>query len=319
MGRTRLFSLVLACFLLLSCVLPDALARHRRTGTHKRSSKHHAQRSSKKRKVARSSHRSRRGAVASKPKSKPRYAYAADFFMWNAPEFMENKVSAATALIMRDAFMRGGAQKYAPNQMLSAGVFLDDPMSGGIFRRREDVKYIILHSTETGRPADASRVIKSWSKGLRHPGAQYVVDRDGSIHQTVDPQFGTVHVNIFKTQYGVNNDNSVGIEIVRAGSQKYTSTQLASVTRLVAYLQGRFGVTDDRIYSHHDVQPSDRTDPVNFDWVAFRTAKANLRSQTLAFKRRTQSQIIPKSSHKPQQPKHMLVGETKPLVQKRNL
>jgi N-acetylmuramoyl-L-alanine amidase len=218
--------------------------------------------------------------------AKSHFAYAKDFFMWNAPAGINGNMPPTLASLVKESFTRGQASKYAPYQLLQAGIFQDDPLLGGIFRRREDVKYIILHSTETGRAADASRVIKSWNRGLRHPGAQYVVDRDGIIHQTVDPSFGTVHVDIFRTLLGVNNDNSIGIEMVRSGDQKYTPEQLTSVEHLVVYLQSYFNVSDDHIYSHHEVQPSDRTDPVNFDWTAFNAAKAGLHTQAVAFKRR---------------------------------
>jgi N-acetyl-anhydromuramyl-L-alanine amidase AmpD len=68
---------------------------------------------------------------------------------------------------------------------------------------------------------------------------------------------------------GVNNDNSIGIEIVRAGTQEYSTAQMSSVVCLVRYLQDRFEVADNHIYGHGQVQPSDRSDPVNFNWQAF--------------------------------------------------
>ena len=146
------------------------------------------------------------------------------------------------------------------------------------------MKYIILHSTETGHPADAQRVVTSWNrKGLRHPGAQFVVDRDGTIYNTVDPTYATVHVNQYKTLSGVNNDNSIGIEIVHTGNQAYTDSQVKSVACLVHYLQDRFMVSDNHIYTHHQVQPSDRSDPVNFDWDKYTADRLTLVNSRTAY------------------------------------
>lgn len=219
--------------------------------------------------------------------AKPRYAYAMDFFMWSTPG------EAASALTFRDrravkkAFHSGYAGSRSPQDLVAAGAFDDSqPLQGGIFQRRKPVQFVILHSTETARPADGQRVIRSWNHGMRHPGAQFVVDRDGTIYQAVNPDFGTVHVDVFRTKQGVDNDNSVGIEIVRAGKQKYTATQLQSVTRLVAYLQDRYSVADEHVLGHGEVQPSNRTDPVGFDWVAFGSAKSTLKTQSTAAQKR---------------------------------
>lgn len=182
------------------------------------------------------------------------------------------------AMKARDAFDSGYANTYTPDQLVHAGVFKSAPLIGGTYPRQQAVKYIVLHSTETATPADALRVVRSWNnRGKSHPGAQYLVDRDGAIYQTVCPEnTATMHVNAFKTKYGVNNRNSIGIEIVRAGKQRYTDKQLKSLTRLCLYLQKRFEVGDDKIVAHGYVQPSDRRDPVDFNWHAFSASKSML-------------------------------------------
>lgn len=209
--------------------------------------------------------------------------------MWSAPEVAMAPMPRSMTKSVRTAFNTGMASRYSPSALKQAGIFVDEPLRGGIFNRRENVKYIILHSTETGRPANGPRVIKSWNHGMRHAGAQYVVDRDGTIYQTVDPEYGTVHVDIFRTLNGINNDNAIGIEMVRAGKQKYTANQLESVTKLVTYLQGHFNVPDGNIYGHGQVQPSDRTDPVAFNWTNFYTQMTSIRGQVMALKGKTRT------------------------------
>lgn len=157
-----------------------------------------------------------------------------------------------------------------PEKLLAEKVFVSYPLKGSVRKRAKKVSFIVLHSTETEKPADAKRVIRSWNnRGQSHPGTQYVVDRDGTIYQAADPRLATIHVNIHRTRFGVDNHNSVGIETVRSGKQKYTEPQLRSLSRLTVYLRNYFGLTDKQIVTHGYIQPSTRTDPVNFDLNGF--------------------------------------------------
>lgn len=197
------------------------------------------------------------------------------------PTLQQQRHAAAKKLSPREkicrAFAAGRATDLSPKQLIEAKVFTEYPLIGGTYERKEPVKYVVLHSTETATVADAKRVIRSWNnRGKSHPGAQYVVDRDGTIYQTVSPDIATMHVNAFKTRYGVSNRNSIGIEIVRSGNQKYTPKQIQNVSRLCLYLQQRFGIEDNKVVSHSYVQPSDRSDPVNFNWKAFNISKTML-------------------------------------------
>jgi N-acetyl-anhydromuramyl-L-alanine amidase AmpD len=85
-------------------------------------------------------------------------------------------------------------------------------------------------------------------------------------------------VNDFRTVGGVNNSNSVGIEIVRTGTQQYTQGQRRSIVQLVTYLQQLYSISDERVVGHGQIQPSTRTDPVNFRWDRFELAKQRLQS-----------------------------------------
>jgi len=200
----------------------------------------------------------------------------------------------------KNAFVHGNAGNLSYEQLVDADVFAVCPLHGSVFKRERPVKYIILHSTETGSPADARRVIQSWNnRGLRHPGAQFVVDRDGTICSTTNPDMATIHINIHKTLAGYTNDNSVGIEIVRSGKQRYTQPQLNSVMYLVAYLQAHYHVDDGCVTTHHHVQPSDRSDPVGFDLLAFQNAKRTFGNQALAWSNRQANTSPPMFSLSP--------------------
>jgi len=206
-------------------------------------------------------------------------------FMMKAPEFDASPLPSEQAEDVMRAFARGTADKFPARTLVRAGIVKHHALRGGIFWRREPIKYIVMHSTETGVPVSGVRVIESWSSmGRRHPGAQYVVDRDGTIYQAVDPDLATVHINILKTLPGINNDNSVGIEMNHTGSQNYPEVQLQAVIRLVTYLQDRYQVESENIITHRYAQQGDHTDPVHFDWKGFLWSKDRHRNEALAYK-----------------------------------
>ncbi len=219
---------------------------------------------------------------------KPKYAYPLDFFMMKAPEFDRSPLQEEIASKIREAFTTGIADDIEPAKLVRAGVFHHYPLSGGIFKRREPVKYIVLHSTETGIPVPAKNVINGWnSMGRRHPGAQYVVERDGTIYQALDPELASVHVNIFKTLPGINNDNTIGIEMNHTGRQDYPQPQRQAVMRLVTYLQHRYKVASENVITHKYAQQGDHTDPVNFDLEGFLATKESFKNKAIALKRQS--------------------------------
>jgi hypothetical protein len=214
-----------------------------------------------------------------------KHAYPLGFFLAAAPSFDQSSFPADLSASIRSAFMQGLADTYPPRSLVKAGVVTYHPLRGGIFWRREPVKYVIVHSTEDARPLTAPQVIESWSSlGRRHPGAQYVIERDGNIYQALDPDLGSVHVNIFKTLPGINNDNSVGIEMVHMHSQEYPEPQVSSLIRLVTYLQSHYHVPDENVVTHRYAQQGDHTDPVNFGWDRFIADKGFLQQKAAGLK-----------------------------------
>jgi hypothetical protein len=215
-----------------------------------------------------------------------KHAYALDFFMMKAPDFERSSLDAGLAAKIREAFAQGIADDIPAEKLVRAGVFNYFPLSGGIFKRRDAIKYIVLHSTETGIPVPGVNVIKGWnSMGRRHPGAQFVVDRDGTIYMALDPELASVHVNVFKTLPGINNDNTVGIEMNHTGKQDYPAAERRATIRLITYLQHRYNVTAANVISHRYAQQGDHTDPINFDLDTFLATKDDFAGKALALKR----------------------------------
>ncbi len=279
--------LMVLCVVASSVAFPqDADAKSRRSSSRSRSARTaHVSHSRGHRGSSRHSRHTRgtthHRRAAKVPKT--RYAYPVDIFMMHPPEFDQSPLSQEQSYEIRNNFEGGVADEIPARSLVRAGVVKYHALRGGIFWRREPVKYIVVHSTETGIPLSAIRVIESWSSmGRRHPGAQYVVDRDGLIYQAVDPDLATVHVNIFKTLPGINNDNSIGIEMCHTGRQDYPQEQRQSVIRLVNYLQQRYKVADENIITHRYAQQGDHTDPVNFDFPGFLQAKNNFKNKAIA-------------------------------------
>jgi hypothetical protein len=216
---------------------------------------------------------------------KSRHAYPVNIFIKSPPPFDSSPLDDDTAREVSSAFSHGTADSYPARTLVRAGLVKYHPLHGGIYWRREPIKYIVMHSTETGIPISATHVIEGWSSmGMRHPGAQYVVDRDGTIYQAVDPDLATVHVNIFKTLPGINNDNSIGIEMNHTGSQNYPIAQRDAVIKLVGYLKHRYNIDEGNIITHRYAQQGDHTDPVNFDWDEFLATVNTFHNQAIAYR-----------------------------------
>lgn len=212
--------------------------------------------------------------------AKPRYAYPANIFLMEPPAFDSAPLAEDINTQIRKSFYAGNAGEYPTRSLVRASIVSYYPMRGGIFFRREPIKYLIMHSTEPGVPVGAKTIIDGWSHmGRRHAGAHYVIDRDGTIYQAVDPDLATVHVNIFKTLPGINNDNSIGIEMCHQGRQDYPPALVESACRLAAYLQSHYHISDANVITHRYAQQGDHTDPVNFAWDNFISQKDSIQNQ----------------------------------------
>ena len=268
-------------------VVNSSTSRHNRIADHQPAVSRHG-----KHRLTRSARRSRTNEVARSTKhgskrhrhvaARPRYAYPISFFLLQPPTFDTTPLPDEISQKIRKAFAQGCAGQYPTRSLVKAQIASYYPMRGGIFWRREPIKYIIMHSTEPGIPVGAKTIVDGWSHGgRRHAGAHYVVDRDGTIYQAVDPDLATVHINIFKTLPGINNDNSVGIEMCHQGSQDYPVAEVQSAIRLAVYLQSHYHVQDSNVITHRYAQQGDHTDPVHFAWDDFIAEKKSLQNLAL--------------------------------------
>ena len=105
---------------------------------------------------------------------------------------------------------------------------------------------IVLHHTGGSTAQGAI----DWWKSSKTASAHYIVDKDGTIYQTVDEKYKAWHAGccIKKTsdcstcinpEAATYNDRSIGIEIVNKGCEEYTPEQYASLSAMIGNIRSR--------------------------------------------------------------------------------
>lgn len=115
-----------------------------------------------------------------------------------------------------------------------------------------DVKYIVLHSTES-KTDSATAVINGWNNFTGDDdgvGAHFVVDKTGHVYQWVDISLIAWHAGAHQGNlYDFSdlpddsmNDHSIGIEIVHdRNTGDYPEEQLTAVDNLIAWIEQNVG------------------------------------------------------------------------------
>lgn len=108
-------------------------------------------------------------------------------------------------------------------------------------------------------------------QGLR-VSAHYLVRRDGSLVQYVDPDKRAWHAgaSCWKGRSRCN-DFSIGVELEGADDVPFSEDQYETLARLTRELQHRYGPLE--LAGHSEVAPGRKTDPGPwFDWARFRAS-----------------------------------------------
>lgn len=129
---------------------------------------------------------------------------------------------------------------------------------------------IVIHWTAgiTAKSAEGTWIEKNTDNTKQNDiAAHFIVDKDGSIWQTVGINMRANHFvasNDLQTKNGVkkplNNYNTLGVEIVSRGMDKKgnlldlpNQKQIDSTKRLVKYLIGEFGLSKNDIWGHGQI------------------------------------------------------------------
>ena len=131
---------------------------------------------------------------------------------------------------------------------------------------------IILHSSDGRESGDLNQ--------LTHGGvsAHYYVTTDGRIYNLVPDGDTAYHAGQTRGQYaGYNNSNTIGIEQEHydpggkggTNGEAWSPAQVAATAKLVSYLKGKYGLSDNDILGHSDIAPERKQDPYNYPWQGF--------------------------------------------------
>lgn len=131
----------------------------------------------------------------------------------------------------------------------------DLPLDTG--RSREGTTGFVFHHTGAtdplGRPM---RTVQDVRKVLqnRGMGAQYIMDRDGTIHQMTADDASVTHIRPGQgIGKGLSNKNTIGMEILAADDKDITPAQLESARRFYSKMSSMY--PNMRAYSHGEINP----------------------------------------------------------------
>ncbi|HEX8546068.1 MAG TPA: N-acetylmuramoyl-L-alanine amidase [Cytophagaceae bacterium] len=153
-------------------------------------------------------------------------------------------------------------------------IIQDDFVSNGFrkFEGKRKITAIILHSAYCLNYMDTFNLecilheFKTYGVS-----AHYIIDRQGNIHRLVKENDVSFHAGKGTLPDGntAPNSSSIGIEMVNSKTSKFSYLQYLAAIRLVKDIQKRHLIK--YVLGHHDIAPSRKTDPWNFDWNFFRT------------------------------------------------
>lgn len=117
-------------------------------------------------------------------------------------------------------------------------------------RGKQKVEYIVIHDTGNHKPlATAESHYRYFNGGNRQASAHYFVD-EKEVRQLVKDEDTAWHVGDGKGQYGITNQNSIGIEIC-VNDGEYT-TEIGKTVELTKYLMKKHNVPIDKVVRHYD-------------------------------------------------------------------
>ncbi|CDG02090.1 Putative N-acetylmuramoyl-L-alanine amidase family 2 (fragment) [Clostridium chauvoei JF4335] len=133
------------------------------------------------------------------------------------------------------------------------------------------IKYLVIHGT--GNKTDtAINNAKYFNACDRQASAHYFVD-DNDIVQVVEEFNGAWHCGDGYNRNGINNQNSIGIEMC-CTNYTYSDATVKNTIELVKELQHKYGIPNERVVRHYDASykccPSGFADNNWEKWIEFK-------------------------------------------------
>lgn len=137
-----------------------------------------------------------------------------------------------------------------------------------------NIQYIVIH--DVGAKSTAKNNVDYFSGGNRGASAHYFVD-DTSIWQSVEDKHGAWHCGDGGNKYGINNQNSIGIEMCLPSGTVTAKTE-QNTLELVKYLMAKYNVSANKVVRHYDASRKNCPGQFNLDgkWTRWNAFKAKL-------------------------------------------
>ena len=117
------------------------------------------------------------------------------------------------------------------------------------------IEYIVIHYT--GNINDTAKNNADYFyRCNRNSSAHYFVD-DNEIYQVVEDYNGAWHVGDGHNRFGINNKNSIGIEMCGTNGGKISEKTVANTLMLVSYLMRKYGINENKVVRHYDASRKD--------------------------------------------------------------
>ena len=117
------------------------------------------------------------------------------------------------------------------------------------------IEYIVIHYT--GNINDTAKNNANYfNERNRGASAHYFVD-DNEIYQVVEDYNGAWHVGDGHNRYGINNKNSIGIEMCGTDGGKISEKTVLNTLELTKYLMKKHSVNENHIVRHYDASRKD--------------------------------------------------------------
>lgn len=119
-----------------------------------------------------------------------------------------------------------------------------------------DVKGLTLHHTGgRGTPNDVINTLNQ-----RGFGAQFIMDRDGSIYQTVPDGAQVSHMKNAENGSGLNNSNALGIEMIARDNADLTDAQKQAGVKWIEQMKAKYPGIGDNVFGHGELNSHKRED-----------------------------------------------------------
>lgn len=142
----------------------------------------------------------------------------------------------------------------------------DDHYVGG-----NNIQYIVVHDTGNVTDSDEGNA-NYFCTGSRNASAHYFVDSD-SITQVVKDTDCAWHCGDGNNKYGINNRNSIGIELCRTNNKVEYQTKVNAV-ELIRGLMSKYNVAIENVVRHYDASrklcPRSMMDNNWAEWYEFK-------------------------------------------------